>query len=85
MWLLTRAAYATLFFASLSIAHGDDESMDMDMPATSPAAPTASASQNAQSYFAYGQHSNTILAHIALMILSWCFVLPAGKLLAKKY
>lgn len=62
--------------------------MNMEMHSTpSATAPTASASQNAQdniptSYFAYGEHSTTILAHIALMILAWCFVLPAGMLLS---
>ncbi|CRG82975.1 putative membrane protein YCR061W [Talaromyces islandicus] len=87
MKLLTGAAYAALFFASLSIAHGDHESMDMDTDidihaTSSTPAPTASASQNTQSYFSYGQHSGTILAHIALMTLSWCFVLPAAVLLS---
>ncbi|KAJ5659953.1 hypothetical protein N7507_006404 [Penicillium longicatenatum] len=60
----------------------------MDIHArSSAAAATASVSQNAQSesfasYFSYGQHSSTILAHIALMILGWCFVLPAAVLLS---
>jgi hypothetical protein len=31
------------------------------------------------SYFAYGKHSGTIMAHIALMMLGWCIVLPAGE------
>lgn len=31
------------------------------------------------SYFTYGKHSDTIMAHMALMMLGWCFVLPAGK------
>lgn len=31
------------------------------------------------SYFSYGEHSGTIIAHVALMILAWCFVLPIGK------
>ena len=94
MRLSAWAAYATLLFASLSIAHGDDKSMDidmaisMDMHATSSAAaPTAFVSQDAQSegptsYFSYGQHSSTILAHIALMAIGWCFILPAGKRLS---
>lgn len=57
----------------------------MDMHSTPiPTAPTALASQTPQSesatsYFAYGEHSGTILAHIGLMILAWCFVLPAGN------
>lgn len=89
--LATRAAFAAVSLASLAIAHGDDESMDMDMgmsmdmhappstaSPTSFATPTAS-SEGPMSYFAYGKHSSTITAHIALMILGWCFVLPAGK------
>lgn len=36
-------------------------------------------SNGPMSYFAYGKHSDTISAHIALMTLGWCFVLPAGK------
>ncbi|GAD96896.1 hypothetical protein PVAR5_5561 [Paecilomyces variotii No. 5] len=94
MRLLARAVYETLFFASLAIAHGDDKSMDMDMATSVDMYATASAatatgfvSQNAQSgrptsYFSYGQHSSTILAHIALMTLGWCFVLPPAVLLS---
>lgn len=89
MQLSSKAIYTALFLSSLSIAHGDNESigMGMDMHATSSAgSPTASISQNVQSegstsYFAYGQHSGTIVAHIAFMTLSWCLILPAGKLL----
>lgn len=89
--LLTRAAFAAVFLAALATAHGDDESMEMDMNMgmnmdmhSSTAAPTPSATAHASndgpmSYFAYGKHSSTILAHIALMILGWCFVLPAGE------
>lgn len=87
--LATRAAFAAVSLAALATAHGDDESMDMDMGMnmhnmhthTTPS-PTASAhahNQGPMSYFAYGKHSSTILAHIALMVLGWCFVLPAGK------
>lgn len=31
-----------------------------------------------QSYFAYGNHSGIMLAHIAFMTLGWLFVLPVG-------
>ena len=89
--LTIRVAVTALLSASLAtaLAHGDDESMDMEMnmgvesyTAISPPQPSASASAydtDSLSYFAYGQHSRTIIAHIALMILSWCFVLPAGR------
>lgn len=89
--LATRAAFVAVFLACLAtaVAHGDDEhtdmNMDMSMDMTSEAAatpaPTAHAnSEGPMSYFAYGKHSGAIMAHIALMMLGWCIVLPAGKL-----
>jgi hypothetical protein len=30
-------------------------------------------------YFALGEHSGSILAHIILEVISWCFILPIGK------
>jgi Domain of unknown function (DUF2427). len=91
--ITTRVALATtftLFVASLATAlpHGD-ESMDMGMdmnPVTDVPQPTTPTMQNntagAMSYFAYSKHSSTIIAHIALMVLGWCFVLPVGKWLS---
>lgn len=90
MPLATRVALATsftLFLASLATAipHGDDESMDMgmDMNAGNASQPTTTATQattnGPMSYFAYSKHSSAIIAHIALMVLGWCFVLPVGK------
>jgi hypothetical protein len=91
MPLATRVALAatfTLFLASLATAipHGDDESMDMGMDmnaGTNAPQPTTTATQatndGPMSYFAYSKHSSTIIAHIALMVLGWCFVLPVGK------
>lgn len=86
------AATLTLVLASLATAlpHGDDESMDMGMHMdmnmhtdTSVSHPTATAmtvtSEGPMSYFAYSKHSGAIMAHIALMVLGWCFVLPVGK------
>ncbi|KAJ5949363.1 hypothetical protein N7454_000947 [Penicillium verhagenii] len=91
-----RVALAAVFLAALATAraHGDHESMDMDMnmemdmqaTATSShatASPTVSGHPNgAMSYFAYGKHSSSILAHIILMVLGWCFVLPAAVMLS---
>lgn len=92
MWPLAtrvaRAAIFTLLLASLATAlpHGDDESMDMGMhmnTSTDAPQPTPTAMQantdGPMSYFAYSKHSSTIIAHIALMVLGWCFVLPVGK------
>lgn len=57
--------------------------MSMDMHATASAPiTTASAHANSEgpmSYFAHGKHSSTIMAHIALIVLGWCFALLAGK------
>ncbi|KAH2232825.1 hypothetical protein V6Z96_005778 [Aspergillus fumigatus] len=81
-----RAAFAASFLL-ISIAnalpHGDDESMEMDMGMnmedTAKSEPPKDANDESPlSYFAYGKHSGTIMAHIALMIIAWCFVLPTA-------
>ncbi|CAI7595125.1 unnamed protein product [Penicillium pancosmium] len=89
MTLLTRPAYETLLFVSLTIAHDKDGSMnidttmEMDMHASSIiATPTAPVLRNGldqgpESYFSYGEYSSTILAHIVLMAIAWCLILPA--------
>lgn len=74
-------------------AHGGEETttMDMDMDMnmemgseastpTAQAIATATATQvsGPMSYFAYGKHSSTIVAHITLMAIAWCLILPAG-------
>jgi hypothetical protein len=92
MRLLTRTALATLILASLTIAHGEDVSLDstratsIDMQATSSVSfPMIFVSQNAHSegptsYFSYDQDLSIILAHITLIILGRCFVLHTGQL-----
>ncbi|KAF7115809.1 hypothetical protein CNMCM5793_003449 [Aspergillus hiratsukae] len=82
----SRAAFAASFLL-ISIAnalpHGDDESMEMDMGMnmedTTKSEPHKDANdESPMSYFAYGKHSGAIMAHIALMIIAWCFVLPTA-------
>ncbi|KAJ5125135.1 hypothetical protein N7448_004462 [Penicillium atrosanguineum] len=89
--LATRAAFAAIFLALLAIAHGDDESISMDirMSMDMHETPNASSSTSLISpnipcdgYFACGKHSSTIMAHIALMVLSWCLVLPPAVMLS---
>ena len=86
-----RVAFVALFLASLAAAlpHGDDEGMDMNMDmdmgksmdaqASATSTAPAASTESAMSYFAYQKHTNSIIAHIALMVVGWCFVLPAGK------
>ena len=90
-----RAAFTAAFLLATvanALPHGDDHSMDanmgMDMDmnidmghgAAATPEPSAEPEDNSpMSYFAYGQYPGTIIAHIALMILAWCFVLPAGE------
>lgn len=84
--LATRAALAAVFFAAAVLAHGDDESADMDMDmdmGMNSSAPTSSESvhpnsEGPMSYFAYGKHRGTVMAHVGLMIAAWCFLLPTG-------
>lgn len=59
--------------------HGMKTDMDMDMGHKDEMSKPAE--DWALSYFALGQHSGSILAHIVLEVVSWCFILPVGKLL----
>ncbi|KAL5334742.1 hypothetical protein BJX70DRAFT_349009 [Aspergillus crustosus] len=87
---ITRAALAAFLLASLALAHGDDHAMDMDMShdmsmdmTCSHENPSPEASDNSpMSYFAYGKHTGWIVAHIALMVGAWCFVLPTAVMLS---
>ena len=90
MWpKASRAALAAfLLFAVASALPHDDHDMGMDMDMSTGTKMESSPTHSPQpepshhepmSYFAYGKHSGTILAHIGLMVLAWCFVLPAGK------
>ncbi|KAI2795160.1 hypothetical protein POX_a01765 [Penicillium oxalicum] len=88
-----RAAVAVTVLACLATAvpHGDDEHMDMDMDMsmgagaaaiTSSAPTTPHGDDGPMSYFAYSKHTTAIMAHIALMMLAWCIVLPAAVMLS---
>ncbi|PIG85786.1 integral membrane protein [Aspergillus arachidicola] len=80
------AIAAASVFASLAsaIPHGDDHAMDMDMgmgmnsTQKQPESHAAASDDSPMSYFAYGKHSSTIIAHIGLMVLAWCFILPVA-------
>lgn len=88
---ISRAALAAFLLASVAtaLAHGDDahsHGMDMDMDMghghtmnTSSPEQMHPAEHGPMSYFAYGKYTGWIVAHIALMVVAWCFVLPAGK------
>lgn len=80
----TRVVYETLLLVSLALAHDNDVDMDttvnMDMQGTSSITTPTGQYQGPTSYFYYGEHSSTILVHIVLMVIGWCFILPAGEL-----
>ncbi|KAL4805185.1 hypothetical protein BDV18DRAFT_142045 [Aspergillus unguis] len=86
-----------LALTATALAHGDDHGMsmdmdmdmDMDMTSHESAQPSASAPAPAQtsanapmSYFAYEKHTGWIVAHIALMVVAWCFALPTAVMLS---
>ncbi|KAL4743615.1 hypothetical protein BDV11DRAFT_177880 [Aspergillus similis] len=84
---ISRAALAVLFLASIAsaLAHGDDQEMDMDhmdMGASHENAQPETSDDSPISYFAYGQYTGWIVAHIALMVVAWCFVLPTAIMLS---
>ncbi|KAL2811078.1 hypothetical protein BJX63DRAFT_422569 [Aspergillus granulosus] len=84
----SRAALAALFLASIAsaLAHGDDHemdmNMDMDMSSSHEHTQTDANDNSPMSYFAYGKHTGWIVAHIALMVVAWCFVLPTAVMLS---
>ncbi|KAL4777948.1 hypothetical protein BJX76DRAFT_363202, partial [Aspergillus varians] len=89
----SRAALAALLLlasVATALAHGDDaHDMDhMDMgSSSSSSSPQEHAQQDAgddspMSYFAYGEFTGWIVAHIALMVSAWCFVLPTAVMLS---
>ncbi|KAI9372074.1 hypothetical protein BJX61DRAFT_471212 [Aspergillus egyptiacus] len=88
---LSRAALAALLLASLAtaLAHGDDHEMNMDMDmemnmdmTSHEPAQTDADDNSPMSYFAYGQYTGWIVAHIALMVIAWGFVLPIAVVLS---
>ncbi|KAJ0420194.1 hypothetical protein BJY00DRAFT_284927 [Aspergillus carlsbadensis] len=81
----SRAALAALFLASIAsaLAHGDDHEMDMGMDMDHSSHDQTDANDSSpMSYFAYGKHTGWIVAHIALMVVAWCFVLPTAVMLS---
>jgi hypothetical protein len=79
---------AALLLASLTagLPHEGADSMDMnmdvdmDMGATHNETMTTTVTEDGpMSYFAYPEHGSAILAHIILMVVAWCFILPIGK------
>lgn len=79
---VTFAGAVLLGLASIAVAHGHDEDMNMDMGDSSIARPTITSAANVvapSSYFRYGEHSGLMIAHIFLMVIAWVFVLPIGR------
>ncbi|KAH8701691.1 integral membrane protein [Talaromyces proteolyticus] len=56
--------------------------MDMGMNATQKDQMSKPAEEWELSYFASGQHSSAITAHIILEVISWCFILPIAVMLS---
>ncbi|CAG8927891.1 unnamed protein product [Penicillium salamii] len=80
--LASQAAFAV--FIALATAHESmNAEMDMNMAHSAPEPSTnPGTSDGPMSYFAYGKHSSSIIAHIALMVAAWCFVLPVAIMLS---
>jgi hypothetical protein len=67
---------ALVWACSAVMAHGGEESMDMGM-AKEP--PKPDFDSYPPTYFALADHAGLIYAHIAVMVISWVFLLPIGK------
>lgn len=78
--LLARVALLGLLVPAV-LAHGDEPETDMNMGANTGAdAPPPPEGEYPPTYFALNEHTAAIYGHIALMVIGWVFVLPAGKI-----
>jgi hypothetical protein len=74
------AAAVLLHLAAVAHAHGHDDGMDMDIAASKPQQEhNDDDPYNLPSYAGLAEHQGLLLAHIALMVVAWFFVLPIGK------
>lgn len=79
----TLVVFAAALVLSQSIAAHGDEHMQMGEVngagnlSASPQIPTE-AHRVYRSYFSDGSHTKTMVAHAAIMVLAWAFVLPVG-------
>ncbi len=82
------AALLLLGAVPLALAHGDESNesgmggMGAEMAHLTSASSVAalnSSTVEQQSYFTYQSYGGLMLAHIALMIVAWFFVLPIGE------
>ena len=82
------AALLLLGAVPLALAHGDESNesgmggMGAEMAHLASASSVAalnSSTVEQQSYFTYQRYGGLMLAHIALMIVAWFFVLPIGE------
>ncbi|KAK2739708.1 hypothetical protein FQN55_009298 [Onygenales sp. PD_40] len=77
------ALWTLLFLAANALAHGDDhEGKEMDMTDMGNPNNATAPADSPMSYFAYQKHRGTIIAHIALMVIAWFFILPIGVMLS---
>jgi hypothetical protein len=60
----------------------DGEKMDMGAGGAHGKPSTTSADDTPMNYFRYAHHGGWMYAHIATMIISWCFVLPVALMLS---
>lgn len=82
------AALLLLGAVPLALAHGDESNESgmggmgakmAHLTSASSIAALNSSTVEQQSYFTYQKHGGLMLAHIALMIVAWFFVLPIGE------
>ncbi|OJD15821.1 hypothetical protein AJ78_03964 [Emergomyces pasteurianus Ep9510] len=97
LWLLLCLAIAVLAHGDDDVGHGDmsmgagmsmshgggkDSSNDLNNNNNSTSSSPAPDSSGSLSYFAYQKHAGSIIAHIALMVIAWFFILPIGVMLS---
>jgi hypothetical protein len=80
--MISRASGALLLaLLPVGIAHGGGESMDVDMGmhGSNTTTQPLNGDDYPDTYFAHTEHAGVIYTHIALMVLTWVFILPISK------
>ena len=78
-----------LGITSVVLSHDDEQSVSMASvgvaEVSSYHSPKNFTNAPEQSYFAFPKYGALMLAHIGLMVLAWCFILPIGRRFSPTY
>lgn len=77
------AAALLLLSLAQALPHGDEEPQDMDMAGGMNMSHKDTMSKPLDewepSYWSLSEHTGSLVAHVVVEVIAWCFVLPIGK------